>query len=72
MQDVRVCIVAHPEWNSTACEGAIVSKMQSAIIAAGAAAIAIAIIQVICLIFSCYLFVKIPQKQQDETLLEDK
>ena len=53
------------------CHDQVLATLTSSALAAGGTAIAIAIIQIVCLIFSCYLFVKIPRNRDDDVLLDE-
>lgn len=52
------------------CQLEVLTSVENSLVAAGGTAIAIAVVQVICLIFSCYLFVKIPRHRDDDVLLD--
>jgi len=60
--DLNTCVEVHGFTKS--CNSTIVESMELSMQIAGGAAIAIAVIQIICLIFACYLFVKIPKSRE--------
>jgi CD63 antigen len=69
--DNRTCVSWYPDYAGAACEQAIDAFVEKSYGVAGGAAIAIAIIQIVCLLFSCFMFVKIPKQRDDEVLLDE-
>jgi len=70
LYDNITCVIDKPTFNLS-CNASVNNILESSLAVAGAAAIVIAVIQVICLLFSCFLFIKIPKQRDDEMLLEE-
>jgi len=68
--DNITCVIDKPSFNIS-CNQSVSNLLESSLAVAGAAAIVIAVIQVVCLAFSCFLFIKIPKQRDDEVLLEE-
>ena len=63
--DIDTCVEEYPTFTKS-CNETLIDTLESSLAVAGGAAIAIAVIQVICLIFSCYLFVQIPKHRSGD------
>lgn len=68
--DLDTCLAAYPNFRIS-CNATLVENLEASLQIAGGAAIAIAVIQIVCLIFACYLFVKIPKNREHAQELED-
>ena len=68
--DENTCLATYPTFTKS-CNETLIDTLESSLAVAGGAAIAIAVIQVICLIFSCYLFVQIPKQRSGAQELVD-
>ena len=69
--DINYCIIKYPTFAGKPCTSAVVATLQASIAVAGGAAIAIALIQIISLLFSLYLFLKIPKQQTPRELVDE-
>jgi len=70
--DAQQCITFYPEFASEFCSAKINQAIEDSMLFAGITAICIAVVQLICLLFSCCLFAQLPsQKQKEEALLDE-
>ena len=62
--DPNYCVITKPTFAGLSCEKAMLQDLENSMALAGGAALFIALVQIVLVLFSLYLFVKIPKLPQ--------
>lgn len=70
--DTERCVEVYPDFANDACEETVTQTLEDGMVIAGITAISVAVFQLICLLFSCCLYARLPTKKQKEEALLDE